>query len=267
MKKPITVLTGSKGFIGQAIMSQWQSNDGQLIEWPGNILDDKTRNDFFQSVKPDVIIHLAGDASGSLSSVFANNVEVVSVLLSSAVANKVKHIVFASSCAVYGDTGSTPVVENHQLHPVNEYGLSKVLAERIINYYQERHQIAAVILRLGSVYGPHNNKGVVHELITSAQERSEIIIDGDGSQLRTFIHVSDVADAFIVASKLRENQTFNIGVQTMSLSTLASKVQEKYGGIIKYRNNENTKCDFAISNTRALRSEIFQPKYKQLTLC
>ena len=134
-------------------------------------------------------------------------------------------IVYASSSSIYGDTKTIPIKEEFPRKPINPYGQTKLedefLAEKILE-----ENIDVIGLRYFNVYGKGQNgtyAGVITKFINKLKENKSPEIFGDGSQIRDFIYVKDVADANLSAMKSNiKNGFFNIGTgKTTSIKELA----------------------------------------------
>ena len=127
-------------------------------------------------------------------------------------------IVFAGTRQVYGRADSLPVTESHLVRPTDVNGINKAAGEYYHLVYNSVFGIRACSLRLTNVYGPrqllkHNRQGFIGWFIRLAIEGCEIQICGDGRQIRDFIYVDDVVDAFLRAgaSEASNGQVFNVG--------------------------------------------------------
>lgn len=124
-------------------------------------------------------------------------------------------IVFLSSAAVYGDPTTLPISEDHPLNPLSPYGLSKVLGEKVVEFFGGQG-LRYTILRLFNVYGPGHRTssytGVITRFIERVRQNLPPVIYGDGKQTRDFIHVLDVARFIeLVVEKRPWGEVFNVG--------------------------------------------------------
>jgi UDP-glucose 4-epimerase len=105
----------------------------------------------------------------------------------------------SSGGTVYGNTGTSPIDEDSQTNPVTAYGITKLTAERFIRMYSELYGVRANILRVANAYGPRQTtdrgQGVVAAFIAAAVTSAPIQIFGDGSLVRDYVHVEDIAAA------------------------------------------------------------------------
>jgi len=130
----------------------------------------------------------------------------------------VGHIVFSSTCAVYGEPQSTPISEGQPLNPINPYGVTKLTVARMLADFGAAHGLCSVALRYFNAAGadPDGEIGEVHEpethliplvLDVALDRRPHISVFGndyeipDGTCVRDYIHVADLAEAHILALK------------------------------------------------------------------
>jgi UDP-glucose 4-epimerase len=125
------------------------------------------------------------------------------------------------------------VKESYVTRPVSPYAISKLQAERRCVDFQEKKLLKTVILRLFNVYGPRQAAseyaGVITSFVDRARRGLPLVVYGDGTQTRDFIHVRDVVDAFlrVLEVKKAEGRVFNIGSgKPVSVNELAKKVLE-----------------------------------------
>lgn len=114
---------------------------------------------------------------------------------------KAPRLVNVSSAAVYGNPVHLPIRETDPTVPISPYGVSKLAAERYVAVYSQLYGIRGTSLRLFSVYGPHQRKQVVYDLLCRLRanpRRLEAL--GDGSQARDFTYVRDVVQAILIAA-------------------------------------------------------------------
>ena len=147
-------------------------------------------------------------------------------------------VVFAGTRQVYGKPASLPVDENHLVQPTDINGINKAAGEYYHLVYNNVFGVRACSLRLTNVYGPrqlvrHNRQGFIGWFIRLAVEDREIQVYGDGSQLRDFVYVDDVVDAFLAAgaSDVVNGDVFNVGgCEPISHRDLVQLLIETAGG-------------------------------------
>jgi nucleoside-diphosphate-sugar epimerase len=131
---------------------------------------------------------------------------------------KVSRLVLASSAAVYGNCIKVPISESEQTKPLSPYGLDKIIAEQLGELYFSLYGTNVTCLRFFNVFGPRQQpnssySGVVSKFAMKTSSKLSPTIFGDGTQLRDFIYVKDVADALVLSmrSEYFGFQIFNVG--------------------------------------------------------
>jgi UDP-glucose 4-epimerase len=194
----------------------------------GDILDVKKLG---SQEKADLIIHLAAQVVVPYSMEnpvedFETNARGTLNVLEKARKNDAR-VVFTSSAAVYGNPTKLPTSEDYGFNPASCYGLSKVVGEEYCNMYSKQYGLDITILRLANAYGPRGH-GVIPDFldkISRNPEKLEII--GTGLQSRDFVHISDVVEAFTLATVSKDaiGKTYNIGFgKTTKIIDLAKMI-------------------------------------------
>jgi UDP-glucose 4-epimerase len=151
------------------------------------------------------------------------------------VAAGVRRLVYLSSGGmVYGIPDVVPIPESHPLRPIGSYGIVKVAAEAFIGLYARNKGLSPVILRPSNTYGERQGRdgaqGVVNALLRRAMTGETIEIWGDGSVVRDYLSVHDLARLCLTAAESGVNGTFNAGSGLgTSLRTLIDMVAEVTG--------------------------------------
>ena len=160
----------------------------------------------------DIVFHLG--AVKSILESFDNpqlynkiNIQGTQNLLQACVENKVKLVVFSSSCAVYGDTDIFPTKEISIPCPTSPYAITKLVGEYYCKVYSLQYNLPTVVLRYFNVFGERqdvddNYSAVIPKFINCVIQKQPLPIYGDGNQSRDFIYVKNVVDANIKASKI-----------------------------------------------------------------
>lgn len=141
---------------------------------------------------------------------------------------RVKRVVLASSCAVYGETPVLPKEENMLPTPCSPLGAAALLGEQLCRVFYETYRLETVSIRLFNVYGPRQSiegpsSGVVARFCADILREQVPVVYGDGKQSRDFVFVSDVVEAFRLAcaAPKAEGEVFNIAAGSrMSISGL-----------------------------------------------
>jgi UDP-glucose-4-epimerase GalE len=184
----------------------------------------------------DAVIHFAafiavGESMREPARYFGNNVCGSLSLLDAMVRAGVKHIVFSSTAAVYGNPHTSPILETFPIQAVNPYGESKVMVETLLRWFDQIHQLTSVCLRYFNASGadPEAALGEEHEpethliplVLRAVQTGRPITVFGgdyatpDGTCIRDYIHVNDLAQAHILAVEYLlgggASEKFNVG--------------------------------------------------------
>ena len=206
--------------------------------YQGDIRDRSFIDSVFEKEKIDAVIHFAANSLVGESMVnplkyYDNNLCGTKVLLESMVAHKVDKIVFSSTAATYGEPERIPILETDRTCPTNTYGETKLSMEKMFHWTEAAHGLRYVSLRYfnacgahrsGSIGEAHNPESHLIPLILQVPngQREAISIYGDdydtkdGSCVRDYIHVTDLAQAHILAveylMKGNESNIFNLGI-------------------------------------------------------
>ena len=233
-------VTGGAGFIGSHLVDAFIAggNDVVVIDnlWSHgggrrenlnprasflhmDIRDEAVKR-IFNDFKPEVVCHHAAQHSvaiGARDPQFDANVNIVGMLnvLDAAVAAGTRKVLFASSAATYGEITKMPVDENVPQHPVSPYGISKMVAEHYLRFYQSEHRLDFTALRYGNVFGPRQDPngeaGVIAIFIGKFLAGEGVRIDWDGEQSRDYVYVGDVVRANVAALTRGSGEIYVIG--------------------------------------------------------
>lgn len=201
--------------------------------YKGDIRDREFLDSVFEKENIDAVIHFAanslvGESMTNPLKYYDNNLYGTKVLLDSMVAHNINKIVFSSTAAVYGEPESIPILETDKTEPTNTYGETKLAMEKMFKWVSKAHGLKYVSLRYFNACGAHvsgkigeNHNPETHLIPLILQvpngKREFISIFGDdyntkdGTCVRDYIHVTDLAQAHILAVKyLREGNESNI---------------------------------------------------------
>jgi UDP-glucose-4-epimerase GalE len=248
------LVTGGAGYIGShtakflaaaghqpVIFDDMSQGHDWAVRWGplerGSLSDTARLAEVFASRKVDAVVHFAanalvGESMTNPTKYFRNNTVGTLNLLDAMREAGVGTIVFSSTCATYGDPVRVPIDETHPQAPVNPYGESKLMVEKMLRWYGESYGLRWMALRYFNAAGadPDGEIGEDHDpethliplVIGAAQgTRSAVKIFGtdyptvDGTAIRDYIHVTDLADAHLRAiDRLRagtSSQGINLG--------------------------------------------------------
>lgn len=232
--------------------------DNEVVDWiAGDLSSAHDVSDAVQGV--DAVLHLVSTTLPKNSNddpIYDVQSNVVASLhiLNAMVAHKVRNIVFISSGGtVYGNPLYLPIDEKHPTNPVVSYGITKLAIEKYLQMYERLHGIKAIILRVANPYGERQRietaQGAVGVFLHHALKGVQIEIWGDGSVTRDYIHVSDVAAAFVKALHYTgEQRLFNVGSGVgTSLNTLILGIEDVLGKTVMRRHFSSRPFDVKVS--------------------
>ncbi|MBC8043602.1 MAG: UDP-glucose 4-epimerase GalE [Rhizobacter sp.] len=248
------LVTGGAGYIGShAVRRLKQAGYGTLVldnlvyghrEYvepdeliTGDLSNAALLKDVFTSHRIDAVMHFAayayvGESVENPAKYYRNNVAATLNLLDAMREADVNKFIFSSTCATYGEPEQTPITETHPQSPVNPYGWSKVMVEKILHDYAAAYKLKYVAFRYfnaagadpaGGIGEDHNPETHLIPLVLDAAmgKRKQITIYGtdyptpDGTCIRDYIHVSDLAEAHVLGLKHLvgggESDVFNLG--------------------------------------------------------
>lgn len=277
------LVTGGCGFLGSHVVdllisqghevnvldlvsiSPWSNEKAQYF------VGDITNSDFVNTAMMgcDYVIHLAAWISAEESQVKAseymrNNVHGSSVVFEACVKNNIKKVVFASSCAVYGDgkyfnydkgyyypnINKGDIIGTREKSSENDatfcksvYAFTKICNEQMANSYLSQNSILWSALRFTNIFGPRqlNNSqysGLISKIFNYALKNKELEIYGNGVQLRNFIYVMDAARAVILAMTASRQGIYNIGsldsINVLDVVNLSRQILQEDHRDLKY---------------------------------
>ena len=268
---------------------QGELEDRALIE---NLFRDAKK----QGTPFDAVLHFAALIEAGESMVhpeifFRNNTAATLSLLEAMLAEGPRKIVFSSTAAVYGEPEAVPIPEDARLKPTNVYGESKLLVEHMLRWFNQIHGLRYASLRYFNVAGaPESpsgiNRGEAHEpeshlipliLDVALGRRKSIRIYGDdystpdGTCIRDYIHVSDLADAHLLALwalDARDRVIYNLGNgKGFSVREVIESARRATGHPIPAEVHPRRPGDPAVlvaSSEKAIREMGWNPRYTQL---
>ncbi len=243
------LVTGGAGYIGSVCVEQLldrgfevavfdnlseghrKAVDGRAEFFQGDLQDRSVLRRVMGEFRPEAIMHFAanalvGESMENPSKYFRNNVCNGINLLDMAVEAGVRKFVFSSTCATFGIPERAPIDESLPQKPINPYGESKLMFEKILGWYGRIHGLVPVILRYFNAAGASEKFGEDHRiethlipniLRTALGQRDAVDVYGtdyptpDGTCIRDYIHILDLAEAHILALGREEGGFYNLG--------------------------------------------------------
>jgi UDP-glucose 4-epimerase len=258
----------------------------------GNIEDIRS---VFRKYPIEAVMHFAaftyvGESVEDPQKYYLNNVKNTLNLLQVMLEENVKYFVFSSTCATYGNPVEIPITENHPQNPINPYGKGKLIVETVLKDYSDAYGLKYASLRYFNAAGadPDGDVGELHDpethlipliLDVAAGKREDIKIFGtdydtpDGTCIRDYIHVTDLAEAHILALEYLQNggksDFFNLGNGNgFSVKEVIETARKVTGKNIKAAEADRRPGDPPIlvgSSDKAKRTLNWNPKYDKLS--
>ena len=257
----------------------------------GDVADTKRLEEIFASDTFAGVMHFAalieaGDSMRKPETYFRNNTAATLGLLQAMINKNLKKLVFSSTAAVYGEPVSTPILEDAALAPTNPYGESKLLVEQMLSWIHRIHGLRYASLRYFNVAGAVPGRGEAHEpeshlipliLDVAIGRRDRIKIFGqdyptpDGTAVRDYIHVQDLAEAHLLAFQAldeRDRMIYNLGNgQGFTVRQVVDSARRVTGHPIPVEELPRRAGDPAvlIASSAKIETELgWKPKYTQL---
>lgn len=308
---PTVLVTGGAGYIGSHTICELASAGYEIVVYDnlekghaeavanrrlvvGDLHDGLKLDRVFREFDVRTVVHFAayieaGESVQDPGKYFRNNTCGTLSLLQAMVRNNVKQLVFSSTAAVYGEPERVPIVETDRKEPTNAYGRSKLMVEEMLDWFHSAHDLRSVSLRYFNAAGAHpegrlgeDHRPETHLIPLILQvplgKREKIFIFGDdydtpdGTCIRDYIHVMDLASAHVLAVQSLDNgagrTAYNVGNGNgFSVKEVIDVAREVTGHAIPAEIKPRRPGDPArlIASSEKLRRELgWSPKYPDL---
>ena len=282
MKKNILVL-GGFGFIGSNIIEALlRTNLFNIIVFEfkgvtskfadrvkvfhGDFNSEEDLAEVFNNNKIDIVLHLITTTVPATSNdnieydVISNLVGTVRLLNTMVQHNALKVVFLSSGGTVYGAVNESKASEDHPTYPISSHGIVKLSIEKYLYLYHRLHNLDYLILRVSNPYGPYHNsekQGLIDVMIKKILRNEKVVIYGDGTIVRDYIYVKDLAN--IIARLLTLNlfnQIINIGSgKGYSINQILEYIAENHQKIdIEYKPSRNYDIQRIILDTKKMNS-------------
>jgi UDP-glucose-4-epimerase GalE len=303
-------VTGGGGYIGShvakalalagrrvVVYDDLSAGHREAVRWGdlvvGDVHDLPRLRDTIRRHEVSAVMHFAawlavGESVKDPIGYYYNNVAGALRVLEAMVAESVSRFVFSSSAAVYGEPEEAPVTEDSRLRPINPYGETKLTVERALPYIEHAHGLQAVCLRYFNAAGadPDGELGEEHDPETHLIPRAVAAAWGgeplrvfgtdyptpDGTCLRDYVHVSDLADAHVLAlnalERERRSAVYNVGIgRPFSVREVISAVERVSGRAVPHVTVPRRDGDPAVlfaSSDRIRTGLLWRPRFTDL---
>ncbi len=310
------LVTGGAGYIGSHVCKHLKNcgyrpitfdnlSEGYMenVQWGplelGDLTDLSSLKAVFEKYQPKAVMHFAafalvGESMAKPAKYYGNNLLGTLNLLKTMLEFNVKALVFSSTCATYGIPQTETINENHPQNPINPYGRSKLMIENILKDYEAAYHLKSVSLRYFNAAGAdfegltgENHRQETHliplAIKTALGQIDHLSVFGtdfptkDGSAIRDYIHVQDLAEAHLKAVeyllsddiKTKNSLFLNLGTgYGFSVLEILKKIQEITGRKINAINSQRRPGDppklVAANSGLARKSLNFQPLYSDI---
>jgi UDP-glucose 4-epimerase len=304
------LVTGGAGYIGSHAVKALRAAGRQVVVYDnlsaghraavqdaplfvGDIRDVAALREVMRTHGVRAVMHFAallsvGDSVRDPIGYYRNNVEGTLAVLEAMAAQSVGVFIFSSTAAVYGEPEETPIIETHPTRPINPYGETKLAVERALPHFHRAYGIRTISLRYFNAAGadPEGTLGEEHDpeihLIPRAIEAARggpgLEVFGndyptpDGTCLRDYIHVSDLAEAHLLALESLENAgpsaVYNLGNgRPYSVREVVDAVERVTGSKVPWKLASRRPGDPAVlfTSSQKLQSELgWRPRWPSL---
>jgi UDP-glucose 4-epimerase len=304
------LVTGGAGYIGSVVVDELSQAGNEVVVFDnlsrghrqavpknaelvvGELADRGSLDQLFRSRAIDAVMHFAalieaGESMKAPADFFRNNAANALTLLEALLAAGVRRFVFSSTAALFGNPDRTPIEEDDPIHPTNAYGESKFLVERMLSWFHQIHGLRYASLRYFNAAGAARpDQGEAHQPETHLIPRVLQVALGrvlnvnifgtdyptpDGTCVRDYIHVSDLAHAHLLALHALENSSpliYNLGNgQGFSVRQVVEVARQVTGHPMPVIESPRRAGDPAvlIASSEKIRRELgWRPKYPDL---
>jgi len=306
------LVTGGAGYVGAhtckalrrsgytpVVFDNLSTGHESFVRWgpllQGDIRDAEAVQDAIRCYKVEAVLHFAasayvGESVADPQKYYENNVVGSLSLLRAMLKAGCQKLVFSSSCAIYGNPKQLPIAETAEKNPVNPYGASKLMVERILSDYRTAYELESIALRYFNASGadPDGELGELRDPETHLIPRAMMAIQGyipdfavfgsdyptpDGTPIRDYIHVSDLADAHLAALRRllagKAGAAFNLGTgRGHSVKQVLDAIATETGESLKVltgRRREGDPAELVADASLGCAELDFEPRLSDLT--
>ena len=277
-------VAGHKGLVGSAIIRNLNDKHYENVYWVGREtcdLRDRSQVDYyFEQSKPEYVFLAAAKVGGIHANnkypaeFIHDNLMIQTNVIDAAYRNGVKKLVFLGSSCIYPKMATQPITEDAlmtgPLEPTNDaYATAKIAGIRMCLAYRQQYGFNAISLMPTNLYGPNDNFDLLNSHVLPAMIRKfheaddKVTLWGDGSAMREFLHVDDLAEAcYVCMQDYNEPESINIGTgEDVTIKELAETVADIVGNkIIWWDESKPNGTPRKVLNVSKLKSLGWEPK-------
>ncbi len=300
------LVTGGAGYIGSVCVEELLNAGHEVVVFDnlseghrsavdqrarfvlGDLGDRAAVGSLMSEVRPEAVIHFAasalvGESMTNPGKYFRNNVANGINLLDAAVESRVRKFVFSSTCASYGPPDRVPITEDTPQRPINPYGESKVMFEKMLGWYRQIHGLEFVVFRFFNAAGASQKLGEHHRIEThlipnvlkvALGQASHCEIFGtdyptpDGTCIRDYVHIADIASAHILAMEPGRQGFFNLGngagCSVREVIQACEKISGRSIAVIEKPRRPGDPPSLVASAERAMRELNWKPRFTKV---
>lgn len=289
------LVTGGKGYIGAITAQELIKNNHQAVIYDKKnnqaIQDTKLLEKVIKAEKIEAVMHFAafiemGESMEQPAKYFDNNLVGSQHLIHTMVNTGVKYLIFSSTAGVYGNPLRIPIKEDDRKLPENPYGQSKWMTEQLLEFYDRTYGIKSISLRYFNACGATEHSGENHQpeshlipnVIKAILENKEFTLFGndyptkDGTCIRDYIHVVDLASAHILALEAlvsgHKSDVYNVGAgegySNLEVIRMAEKVSGKKLKLKIGPRRPGDANELVADSTKIQKDLSWQPQYSDL---
>ncbi len=244
------IIFGGNGFVGSHLVKNLKHEKNKIKIFGNKSYSKKGSNliyynkknfkNILKKISPDAIIFLSGNSypnntlKDETYDFRSNNVVLQELLQVLVETNFKKSFFYTSSIAVYGSVNKKNFVEeNYKLNPESYYGLSKLIAEKQIEYFSNKYNLNSTVLRLSSVYGPGLKRQIVYKIIKETLTSKSIKLLGNARDRRQLLYVKDCAQMItkLIIKKPKGFNLFNLSngrkIKILDILKISDKILKK----------------------------------------
>lgn len=289
------LITGGLGYIGSITGKEFLKSGHRVINYDLKNNQDINNKALLEKIltqeKIDAVVHFAayiemGESMQNPQKYFNNNFLGSQCLFHAMVNTGVKYLIFSSTAGVYGNPKRIPIKESDGQKPTNPYGLSKLMTEELLQFYDRIYGLKSISLRYFNACGATKNSGENHQpeshlipnLMKAILNNQEFILFGndystpDKTCIRDYIHVLDLAEVHILALKAlidgHKTDAFNLGTgkgySNLEIIKMVEKISGKKVKLMICPRRAGDANELVADSTKIKKDLGWQPKYSNL---